>query len=230
MKTPGAVGPKVPCTAGKARGRAGRRPRTAMPGEGRDVLVVDDDALFRETLVPRLEAWGFGARTAPNVESAVELLEDLEPAAVLVDLVLPGRSGLDLLREIGSRPVAPPAVLITAHGGLREAREALLEGAEDVLTKPVLPERLRAVLDTVVAGGTRSAPYRPAEERDVPPARIDGRGRVVTIELPLGGWARRAERDLLVETLEATDGDEAEAARRMNLPVAIFRTKLSRYE
>lgn len=203
-----------------------------MSGEVRDVLVVDDDTLFRETLVARLEAWGFGTRTAADVESAVELLEDLDPAAVLLDLVLPGRSGLDLLREIGGRPVAPPVVLITAHGGLREAREALLEGAEDVLTKPVAPRRLRAVLDTVVAGGTRSAPPRLAEDPDAPPSGVGGGGRprVVTIELPLGGWARRAERDLFAETLEAADGDAAEAARRLNLPVAIFRTKLSRYE
>lgn len=229
MKTRGALGARVRRPDGKARGRTGRRVGTAMAGEVRDILVVDDDTLYRETLVARLEAWGFGTRTAANVESAVELLEDLDPAAVLVDLVLPGRSGLDLLREIGGRPMPPPVVLITAHGGLREAREALLEGAEDVLTKPVLPERLRAVLDTVVAGGTRSAPSRSAEERDVPPAAIDGGGRVVTIELPLGGWARRAERELLVETLEAAEGDAAEAARRLNLPVAIFRTKLSRY-
>lgn len=201
-----------------------------MLREGVDVLVVDDDRLVRETLVLRLEAWGFGAHAAASVASAMELVRRFRPRAAIVDLVLPDRSGLDLLREVSSGPESFPIVLVTAHGGLEEAMEALLEGAEDVLTKPLRSERLRTVLETIFAGGTRSAP-----------SRISGAGREgssstgvpdrrsVTPALPLGSWARRAEKRLFAETLDLTRGDEAAAARRLNLPLEVFRRKMSRY-
>lgn len=197
-----------------------------MDDDVRDILVVDDDPLVRESLVLRLEAWGFGPRSAGDVDAALHLLREHEPTVLIVDLVLPGRSGMDLLRELKNGRASIPVVLITAHGGLNEAREALLEGADDVLSKPLSSDRLRAVIDTVAAGGKRAVPFGSDGGPGSSPGRPDPR---VTADLPIGGWARRAEKTLIAEALRHSGGDEEEAARELNLPLDVFRTKRTRY-
>lgn len=188
------------------------------PGSGRsyDVLAVDDDPIFRESLSLWLDDWGYAARTASTVPEALHLLRGDAPRIAIVDLVLPGCRGLDLLRELrADHGAALPVVLITAHGGLPDARAALQEGAEDVLAKPLHPKRLRAVVEMVLAGGRRCLPT--------------GASSSVTADLPLGDLARRAENRLVFEVLEESDGDEDQAARRLGFPEKVFRAKLRRY-
>lgn len=200
-----------------------------------DVLAVDDDPIFRESLSLWFHDWGYAARTASTVPAALRVLRDGAPRVAIVDLVLPGRRGLDLLRVLrADHGALLPFVLITAHGGLPDAREALQEGAEDVLEKPLRPKRLRAVVETVLAGGRRClppwVPPRAPEGRNASPnSPATGTPSSVTADLPLGDLARRAEKILVFEALEETDGDEAEAARRLGFPEKVFRAKLRRY-
>lgn len=213
--------------------------RTAGTGRAYDVLAVEDDPIFRESLSLWLDDWGYAARTASTVPAALHVLRDGAPRIAIVDLVLPGRRGLDLIRELRADHGARlPVVLITAHGGLPDARAALQEGAEDVLAKPLRPKRLRAVVETVLAGGRRClappVPPRAPEGRDAvpysPPTGTPSHVTAhVTADLPLGHLARRAEKLLVYEALEESDGDEAEAARRLGFPEKVFRAKLRRY-
>src|SRR5690606_30538034 len=116
------------------------------------ILVVDDEPELREVLSRRLTFWGFSCQVAANVREAETMLESFEPDLVLSDVVMPGASGLQLLRRLksGTRRRLP-VILMTAHGAVDAAVEAMKEGAEDFLIKPVDDEKLRLVVDAVVA-------------------------------------------------------------------------------
>ncbi len=116
-----------------------------------DVLVVDDEPALREVLALRLQGWGHTVTTAADVAEADAALGRRHPDLVLSDVVLPGLSGLDLLRRFKRHDPALPVILMTAHGNVDAAVEAMKEGAMDFLTKPIEAETLRALLDAVSA-------------------------------------------------------------------------------
>jgi two-component system NtrC family response regulator len=110
------------------------------------VLVVDDEAAMREVLEMRLKQWGFEVVVAKNAVEALALVEERNPDAVISDLVLPDSSGLDLVRSLQSGEVHRPVIMITAHGAVDIAVEAMKLGATDFLTKPIDYEMLKATL------------------------------------------------------------------------------------
>ncbi len=116
------------------------------------ILIVDDEPALREVLSRRLEYWGFSCCEAADVGEAEAQLEAFEPDLVLSDVVMPGASGLQLLRRLkAGKRRRLPVVLMTAHGTVDAAVDAMKEGAEDFLIKPVDDEKLRVVIDGVVA-------------------------------------------------------------------------------
>lgn len=132
------------------------------------VLVVDDEPALREILTKRLEHLGYECRAASAVPEAEALLEEFDPDLVLSDVVMPGASGLELLRRLKSGVRRLPVILMTAHGTVDEAVEAMKEGAEDFLTKPLDQDKLVALLDSVVADLERHREARKLE------AALDG--------------------------------------------------------
>ena len=115
------------------------------------ILVVDDDATMREVLTVRLEDWGYEVITAADASEAQVALEMGRPSVVLADIVLPGMSGLDLLRHLKADDPDRPVILMTGHGTVDLAVEAMKDGAEDFLTKPIETEKLQAALKAVLA-------------------------------------------------------------------------------
>jgi two-component system response regulator HydG len=114
--------------------------------KGRRVLFVDDDKTFREVLKRELEAFGCQVRAFPSAEGVAEQTER-EPADVaLIDLRLPGSDGMELLTRLRAADENLPLVMLTGHGSVREAVEAMRRGAYDFLTKPVSLETLEQVL------------------------------------------------------------------------------------
>ncbi|MGD8904765.1 MAG: response regulator transcription factor, partial [Anaerolineae bacterium] len=113
------------------------------------ILLVDDDALLRRSLVLNLEDAGYRASASGTAEEALELAERDRPDLVLLDIGLPGMDGLDALRRFQSR-IGVPVIFLTARR--RELDEVLgLElGADDYITKPfdkdVLLARIKVVL------------------------------------------------------------------------------------
>ncbi len=110
------------------------------------VLVVDDEAAMREVLEMRLKQWGFEVVLAKDATEAQAIAEREDPDAVISDLVLPDRSGLDLVKSLHEGDANRPVIMITAHGAVDIAVEAMKLGAMDFLTKPIDYEKLKSTL------------------------------------------------------------------------------------
>jgi DNA-binding NtrC family response regulator len=114
------------------------------------VLVVDDEAAMREVLEIRLQQWGYRVHIAACAEEARELVEQREPDLVLSDVVLPELSGLELLKVLKAGNADRPVLLMTAYGSIDRAVEAMKEGAQDFLTKPLDYPKLRSTLEAAL--------------------------------------------------------------------------------
>ena len=100
------------------------------------ILFVDDDSTFRRVMSRELTRVGFTVHSLPSAEGGLEALKEHEPEAALLDLNLPGKSGLELLRELRAADPELQAVMLTGHGAVPEAVQAMRDGAHDFLTKP----------------------------------------------------------------------------------------------
>ena len=101
------------------------------------VLVVDDDTDLGESLRDRLGALGFQVSVADRGPEALRLVREEAPAIVLLDLVLPGMDGMVVLDAIRREDPDIQIIVITAHGTIARAVEAMKKGAYDFVTKPV---------------------------------------------------------------------------------------------
>lgn len=116
------------------------------------ILVVDDEPVIRELIRLALETAGFQVSEAGHAEEARKMLQQESPDLLLLDWMLPGRSGLELARELkrNSTTRSMPIIMLTAKGEERDKVEALDVGADDYITKPFSPRemtaRIRAVL------------------------------------------------------------------------------------
>ncbi|MFH1177527.1 MAG: response regulator, partial [Acidobacteriota bacterium] len=116
------------------------------------ILVVDDEPTFRALLADILEDAGFEVLEAADGEAALAALDRGEFQLVLSDQRMPRLGGMELLRRLRERASPPPLVMLTAHGTIPEAVEAVRLGAADYLTKPLpSPAALLAVVRRVLA-------------------------------------------------------------------------------
>src|SRR5262249_48992816 len=111
------------------------------------ILIVDDELNIRKTLRVALEAMRHGVEEAAGTAEALRAIERQRFDMALVDLRLGNDSGLDLLGEILRRAPRTAVVIITAHGTIDTAVEAMRRGAFDYLPKPFTPAQVRAVLE-----------------------------------------------------------------------------------
>ncbi|HXX46964.1 MAG TPA: response regulator, partial [Myxococcota bacterium] len=118
---------------------------------GRTVLIAEDEANMRRVLCALLERDGFRTLEASDGEAALASLAREPVDAILTDLRMPKMNGLELLEAV--RRVHPdiPVVMLTAHGTVGSAVEALKRGAFDYLTKPFDPDEIRQVMDKAVS-------------------------------------------------------------------------------
>jgi DNA-binding NtrC family response regulator len=106
------------------------------------VLVVDDEPGVQESLRMLLKD-ECEVVTAGNADEAIVAIDAKPPDVVILDLVMPGRSGLDVLTELGERGVRAPVIVLTATKTLATAVEAMKRGAADYITKPFEVDALR---------------------------------------------------------------------------------------
>jgi DNA-binding NtrC family response regulator len=111
------------------------------------ILVVDDEPAEREGLARLVGQWGYEVETAASGEEALDLVETQHPAVVVTDLVLPEMDGLTLLQKLKETGRPPIVLLVTGHGTVETAVEAMRHGAFDYLTKPVDTTRLQVLLE-----------------------------------------------------------------------------------
>jgi excisionase family DNA binding protein len=115
------------------------------PGQqetGPVVLVVDDDARVREFVRVNLEAAGYAVREAERAEEALAVIEDRSPDLVLLDVVMPGTDGWQLLQRMQERHGSIPVIMFSGKVDERTASEATRRGADDFVGKPFDPQQL----------------------------------------------------------------------------------------
>jgi len=132
------------------------------------VLVVEDEDSFIDALTVGLSREGFRVSVARDGAEALDVFDDLDPDLVLLDVMLPKVSGLDVCRELRSRS-SVPIIMVTAKGAEIDTVVGLEVGADDYVTKPYrlreLVARMRAVLRR--RPGDDAAPTVPLSEDDV---------------------------------------------------------------
>jgi DNA-binding NtrC family response regulator len=111
------------------------------------VLVVDDERAVRSALEVNLGKAGWTVHLAQTGEEAIEKLRAIDVDVVLTDLMMPGLSGMELLAEIQQRSPGIQVVLMTGHGSVERAVEAMRLGAHDFIIKPVSRAELIAILE-----------------------------------------------------------------------------------
>lgn len=111
-----------------------------------EILIIDDDKAIAGTLVQQLDAMGFSATVAGSGEAGERIFQGREFDLVLLDLALPGISGLDLLRRWQQSAITVPVIMISGSATIPEAVQALKSGAADFLVKPIDMLLLEAVL------------------------------------------------------------------------------------
>ncbi len=114
---------------------------------GSTILIVDDERTLARAIKAFLTESGYVAEVAGDAEQALRLLETMRPDVVFSDVRLPGMNGIDLLRRIREFDPALPVIIMTAHGTIEGAVEAVKLGAFDYLKKPVDLEELRLLAD-----------------------------------------------------------------------------------
>ncbi len=145
---------------------------------GPSVLIVDDERTLARAIKAYLEEAGYQAEVADDAAAALPLLASLRPDVVFTDVRLPGMSGIELLKKIREFDPNIAVVVMTAHGTIEGAVEAVKLGAFDYLKKPLDLEELK-----LLAGRARETSalkhelsyYRNREVRDLPFADVVGR-------------------------------------------------------
>jgi len=108
-----------------------------MQTSGARVLIVDDDPASRRLLEVRLRPLECDVAIAGNGEQALSAIRKDVPDLVLLDLQMPRMGGIEVLRALRKAEIDVPTIVITAHGSIETAVEAMKEGAYDFTTKPI---------------------------------------------------------------------------------------------
>ncbi len=172
---------------------------------GASILLVDDDALFRERLARALRERGYEVRTAADVGDAVAEAEADSPELAVVDLRLPTGSGLVVLQRLLALDPGTKVVVLTGYGSVTTAVEAIRLGACDYLQKPAQVPDILAALE------------RRADEALVPTASA-----AQTPSLA------RAEWEYLHRVMADCSGNVSEAARRLKIHRRSLQRKLQK--
>lgn len=116
----------------------------------KSILVVDDEKNIRMTLTQALDSKDVKVETALNGEEALEKLSDHPFALVLLDLRMPGMDGMEVLRKIRASWPDVRVIIISAHGTIESATEAMKLGAVDFIEKPFAPKEIRELVQRVM--------------------------------------------------------------------------------
>ncbi|WP_239451715.1 chemotaxis protein CheB [Elioraea rosea] len=131
------------------------------------VLVVDDDRLIRDGLSAMLEEAGFTVEAYASAEAFLAAWHGQPDACLLADVMLPGLSGLELLRQLRANGEVLPAVIITGHGDVAMAVQAMQVGASDFIEKPVQRDVLVSSIMRAMEQGRDSRHHRARAEEAV---------------------------------------------------------------
>ena len=138
------------------------------------ILLVDDDERLRSRMSRAFEERGYEAQQADGFDRAIELAEHESTEYAVVDLRMPGKSGLDVVRELHRIDPATKTVVLTGYGSIATALEAVRLGATHYLTKPADVDEVIASFDRGDAEATPEAPPSETSTAETPSlARVE---------------------------------------------------------
>lgn len=167
------------------------------------ILIVDDHENFRERLAIAFADRGWVVYTASDGESALEITKREDPEHVVLDLKMPGLSGIDVLKNILAHDPETQVVILTGYGSIATAIEATKLGAKHYLTKPVDVDEILKAFDNSAAGL---------------PAKL---GKTPSLA--------RTEWEHIQRVLQDCEGNISEAARRLKIHRRSLQRKLSKH-
>ncbi len=196
---------KLPMVHGRAGslGEGSLKARTDRNLPKSSILLVDDSVAFRERLALALTERGYQVRTAANYEEAMELVRAQIPDLAVVDLRMPGRSGLELVRDLRQLDESTRVLVLSGFGSIATAVEAVRLGAVNFLPKPADADEILAAF----ARGTAGMPEAASAEHEVPSLA-------------------RAEWEHIHRVLADCGGNVSEAARRLGIHRRSLQRKL----
>jgi DNA-binding response OmpR family regulator len=143
-------------------------------------MVIEDEKEIRDLVRYNLERAGFRVATAADGEEGLQRLFSSRPDAVVLDLMLPGRNGLEVLKELRAEPTTKelPVIVLTARGAEMDKLLGFEHGADDYLTKPFSPRELVARLQALLR---RARPEQGETVIEAGPLRVDPLAHEVTL-------------------------------------------------
>ncbi|MEX0775907.1 MAG: response regulator [Phycisphaeraceae bacterium] len=201
----------------------------------RRVLVVEDEQRLRDVLLRAIPQMDFHAQGARTAEQALELMQADPPAIVILDLNLPGMSGMELLEVIRRRWPGTAAIILTGFGDLEAARQAIRLDVTDFLTKPCSLGELEKALDRA---------RRRLHEASIQAMREQSRTEDVVAKAPGDAGTARADQDALeaprrleeierqhiLAALERHAGNRATTADELGISLRTLYYRLSEYQ
>jgi two-component system response regulator RegA len=175
------------------------------PDHAPTLLLVDDDAVFRERLARAFRERGFEVGTAGSHDEAMAQATRESPELAVVDLRMPGRGGLELVRDLHALDASTRIIVLTGYGSIATAVEAVRLGAFNYLPKP-------ADVDDLMLAFSRRPGERTEVTEDFQPPTL-----------------ARAEWEHIQRVLADCGGNISEAARRLGLHRRSLQRKLQKY-
>ena len=162
-----------------------------------EIFVVDDDAAVRETLTVVLTSGGFDVTCFADGAALLQVARGRTPAAVLLDVHIPGKSGLDILKELQGEDYPAPIFMISGQGDITMAVSAIKSGALDFIEKPFRGSEIVARLNDAIEAYAR----RQAENSSA--------SRIATLHFPGREPLTRREREVLEQFTAGASNKEA---------------------
>jgi len=177
-------------------------------GEKKLFLVVDDDETLRGRMEKSLNRRGFDVCCAADYQEAVTVATDRQPDLAVLDLKMPGKSGLDLLVALSEISPDTRSVILTGYGSITNAVEAIKLGAVNYVTKPADADQVLAALDEECCDSSQQTDSD--NQKIIPPS------------LATAQWEH------IQRVLASCDGNISEAARVLDIPRRTLQRKLKK--
>ena len=173
--------------------------------ENKTVLIVDDDDVLRSRLQKAFTKRGLIVFCADGFDSAIQVATDQKPDMAVLDLKMPGKNGMELLKSLLEVSPDTRAVILTGYGSITNAVDAVKIGAVNYVTKPADADQVLAALEG------RSSHKKFADDEDLHPPSL-----------------AEAQWEHIQRVLADSGGNISEAARRLDIPRRTLQRKLKK--
>ena len=178
------------------------------------ILLVDDEKLIRETLKEILEDEGFEVFTEESGSEVLKRLKEISPDVLILDLFLPGTSGMEVLRQMKEENLTEKVavIIVSGHGTVETAVKAMKLGAFDFVEKPIKYEKFLKILNEAL--------NKKKEERQI---------SCDYSNFPLRQAKEKFEKDYIKALLKKFNGDLKKTASFMEIDISNLYRKLNKY-